>query len=128
MRRVEFADIPPEILGPLRARAPTLPEVREDPRWPVQRWLIGRRIFASVITTVNEHGDNTFLQFRSSGEELNVLLSTGPPFFRAGWGENVVGMVLTPATDWEEVGELLADSYCLMAPKKLVALVQPPLG
>ena len=126
MSRLEFAETPPEILVPVRARAMALPEVNDDPRWPIQRWLIRRRIFASVITTVNEFGQNTFLQFRSSGEELNVLFSLGHPFFRAGWGENVVGMVLSPATDWDEVGELLTDSYCLMAPKKLVALVQPP--
>ena len=128
MSRLEFADTPPAILEPVRVRAMALPEVHDDPRWPVQRWLIRRRIFASVITTANEHGENTFLQFRSPGEELNVLFSTGHPFFRAGWGENVVGMVLTPTTDWDEVGELLTDSYCLLAPKKLVALVQPPLS
>ena len=124
-RPLDFAAIPPEILEPVRVRAMALPEVTDDERWPIQRWLIRRRIFAALITTVNENGENTFLQFRSSGEELNVLFSTGHPFFRAGWGDNVVGMVLTPATDWEEVGELLTDSYCLLAPKKLAALVQP---
>lgn len=35
-------------------------------------------------------------------------------------------MVLTDDVDWDEVGELLTDSYCVPAPKKLVALVDRP--
>ncbi|MBV9936096.1 MAG: MmcQ/YjbR family DNA-binding protein, partial [Actinobacteria bacterium] len=29
-------------------------------------------------------------------------------------------------TNWTEVAELVTDSFCIMAPKKLAALVQPP--
>jgi hypothetical protein len=35
-------------------------------------------------------------------------------------------MVLDDATDWDEVAELVTESYCIMAPKKLVALVDRP--
>ena len=28
--------------------------------------------------------------------------------------------------DWEEVEELIATSYCLIAPKRLAKLVRPP--
>jgi hypothetical protein len=52
----------------------------------------------------------------------------GHPFFRPGWGTNVMGMVLDEATSWDEVAELLTESYCIMAPKKLVALVDRPPG
>jgi hypothetical protein len=46
-----------------------------------------------------------------------------------GWGRDAVGMVLDDDTDWDEVGELVTDSFCVMAPKKLVALVdRPPAG
>ena len=48
------------------------------------------------------------------------------PFFRPGWGTNVVGMVLEDDVDWSEVAELLVESYCVLAPKKLVALVDRP--
>jgi hypothetical protein len=37
--------------------------------------------------------------------------------------DNVMGMVLDDNVDWEEVGELLTESYCILAPKKLAALV-----
>ena len=39
--------------------------------------------------------------------------------FRAGWGSNVVGLLLDDDTDWDEVVELLTDSYCLQAPARL---------
>ena len=32
-------------------------------------------------------------------------------------------MVLTETTDWDELRELLTESYCILAPKKLVALL-----
>jgi hypothetical protein len=40
----------------------------------------------------------------------------------APWGDRI-GVLLTEATDWEEVGEIVAASDCLLAPKKLVALL-----
>jgi hypothetical protein len=36
--------------------------------------------------------------------------------------------VLDDDVDWDEVAELLTESYCLLAPKKLVALVDRPTG
>jgi hypothetical protein len=38
-------------------------------------------------------------------------------------GENVVGMVLDAHTDWTEVAELLTESFCIQAPKRLARLV-----
>ena len=40
--------------------------------------------------------------------------------------QDVMGMVLDNATDWDEVLELVTESYCLLAPKKLVAQVERP--
>ena len=50
----------------------------------------------------------------------------GAPYFRAGWGRNVVGMLLDDDTDWDEVAELLTESYCLQAPVHLVEQVDRP--
>jgi hypothetical protein len=66
------------------------------------------------------------LTFRSSGDELDVLRHAGHPYFYAGWGRDAVGIVLEDDTDWTEVAELLTESYCVLAPKKLVALVARP--
>jgi hypothetical protein len=37
-------------------------------------------------------------------------------------------MVLDARVDWEEVAELLTESYCVFAPKMLVDLVERPTG
>lgn len=34
-----------------------------------------------------------------------------------------LGVVLTDDTDWEELGELITESYRILAPKKLVKLL-----
>jgi hypothetical protein len=57
-----------------------------------------------------------------------VLVASGHPFFSLGWGRGVVGMVLDDDSDWQEVRELVTESYCMFAPKKLVALVDRPDG
>ena len=54
-------------------------------------------------------------------KKLDALVATGDPF-APGWGPGLVEMVLRDdgATDWDEVRELVTESYCLLAPKKLV--------
>ena len=41
-------------------------------------------------------------------------------------GRNVVGLVLDDDTDWDELAELLTDSYCVQAPRELAARVPRP--
>jgi len=122
----DYADVPPEIIAELRAICLALPDVYQEQSWAGQRWKIRNRNFAHVLAVDSPSGPVTVMSFRSSGPELDVLHKSGHPFFRPGWGNNVVGMVLDAATDWEEVAELLTESYCIMAPKKLAALVQRP--
>jgi hypothetical protein len=57
-----------------------------------------------------------------------MLMHAGHPFFYAGWGRDAIGLVLDDGTDWDEVDELLTESYCVMAPKQLVARVDRPPG
>lgn len=70
----------------------------------------------------------TVLTFRSSGPELEALGDAGHPFFRPVWFPDLVGMVLDADVDWDEVAELVTESYCVLAPKKLVELVVRPTG
>lgn len=67
------------------------------------------------------------LTFRSPSEDLAGLVAGGYPFFKAAWGTDVVAMVLDGDadgdTDWGEVAELLTESYRVLAPKRLAALV-----
>ena len=119
----DYIDDPPEVLAALRAICAGLPEAYEEPAWAGTRWRIRRRTFAHVRTVEGDPAAVTRLQFRASEPELEVLLAVGPPFSRAGWGTDVVNMTLDADTDWSEVEELLAESYCVLAPKGLAARV-----
>jgi hypothetical protein len=37
-------------------------------------------------------------------------------------------MVLDAGADWDEVAELVTESYCVLAPKRLVEAVDRPAG
>ena len=123
-------DVPGDVEQRVRERCLRLPEVREERAWVGTRWKVRARTFAQVLGLELDGPDGTdvmvVLAFRSSGEELEVLRHAGHPFLVLGWGRDAMGLVLDDATDWDEVGELLTESYCALAPKKLVALVDRP--
>jgi hypothetical protein len=130
-------EVPLEILTPLRAVCLALPDGYEETAWVGKRWCVRKRTFAHVLQVDREWppayakaaGTTEpvyVLTFRSSGQELETLRVMGPPFFKPSWGADVVGMMLTGRVDWAEVGELLTESYCVLAPKKLVAQVRRP--
>jgi predicted DNA-binding protein (MmcQ/YjbR family) len=122
-----------ELVTALRAICVALPDAEEQKAWAGVRWTVRKRSFAHVMAVEPERfggsGEDpavNVVTFRSSGAELDVLFHAGHPFFRAGYGDDMVVMILDGEVDWEEVGELLTESYCLFAPKKLVALVDRP--
>lgn len=131
-------DVPPEILDRLRPVCLGLPETYEEPAWVGVRWRIRSRTFAHVYLVDADHAaararaaaadqPTCVLTFRSPGDEFAGLIAGGPPFFRPGWGTDVVGMVLDDGVDSDEVAELLTESYCVLAPKRLAALVDRPV-
>ncbi|WP_433384551.1 MmcQ/YjbR family DNA-binding protein [Micromonospora sp. KLBMP9576] len=131
------ADVPPELLDRLRAICRELPESYEEPAWVGVRWRVRKRTFAHVLAVDPDHQaayaraaatdePTCVLTFRSPADELHALMASGHPFFKPEWGADVLGMALDEGVDWSEVGELLTESYCLLAPKKLAALVTGP--
>jgi hypothetical protein len=111
-----------------------LPEAYEEQAWVGTRWSIRKRNFAHVVAidagwppayarAASTEGPAVVLTFRSSGQELEALSAIGHPFFRPPWFPNIVGMVLDSDTDWQEVAELVAESYRLLAPARLGNLV-----
>lgn len=137
MVSADFDDVDPAVLARLRSICLGLPETYEEPAWTGVRWRVRKRTFAHVLAVDRGEPDfmarivgaeltATVLTFRSSGPELEVLRHAGHPFFHAGWGRDAMEMVLDDATDWTEVGELVTESYCLLAPQKLQALVDRP--
>ena len=122
----DYADVPTEVIDRLRTVCLGLPEASEEQAWSGRRWCVRRRTFAHVLTIDSDDGPTTVMTVRSEGAELEVLHATGHPSCRPGWGTHPVGMVLGDDVDWDEVAELLTESYCVLAPKKLVALVDRP--
>jgi hypothetical protein len=120
-------EVPPEVEAHVRALCLELPEAYEERAWVGTRWMVRRRTFAHVLGIDDPvAGAQVVLAFRSQGDELEVLRNAGPPFLVLGWGRDALGLVLDDATDWDEVQELVTESYCTMAPKKLAALVERP--
>jgi hypothetical protein len=100
-----------------------LPEAYEEAAWTGVRWRIRTRTLVHVVAVVQEQGPPvTLMTFHAAGEEHDALLAMGDPFL-PGWGPGLVAMILRDdgTTDWGEVKELVTESYCLLAPKKLIA-------
>jgi YjbR protein len=100
-----------------------LPQVDEEPAWVGTRWRVGQATIAHVFGGE----DQLFrITFRAEPDEVMAFEHLGTPYFRAGWGRNVVGLLLDDDTDWDELAELLTDSYCLQAPQHLADRVDRP--
>lgn len=120
-------DVPDDVVARIRELCDELPETHEEPAWKGTRWRVRTRTFAHVLgVDAPEVGASVVLAFRSTGEELEALRHAGPPFLVLGWGRDALGMVLDDGTDWDEVREVITESYCALAPAKLVARVDRP--
>lgn len=132
-------DVPVEILDRLRPVCLGLPETYEQSAWVGTRWRIRQRTFAHVFT-LDPEDERVFaraaavdqpacgLTFRATADEIDALVSGGSPYYKPTWAPDVVGMLLDDRTDWDEVGELLTESYCMLAPGKLATRVIRPSG
>ena len=100
-----------------------LPRVHEENAWVGTRWRVG----SATIAHVFGGEDQLFrITFRAEPDEVMAFQHLGAPYFKGEWGHNVVGMLLDVDTDWDELAELLTDSYCLQAPQHLAAQVDRP--
>ena len=120
-------DVPERVEARLREVCLALPDAREERAWVGTRWKVRTRTFAHALGVgLGDADPLVVLALRSAGEELEVLRHAGHPFFVLGWGRDAIGMVLDDHTDWDEVRELVTESFCVLAPKKLIALVNRP--
>jgi hypothetical protein len=130
-------EVPRAIVERLRTVCLDLPEAYEEQAWVGTRWCIRKQTFAHVLVidkawppvyakTFASDGPMTVLTFQSSGDELEAFSNLGHPFYRPVWRPGIVGTVLDTTTDWAEIAEVLTESYCLLAPQKLVAQLNRP--
>lgn len=119
----ERCEVPEEFVARIGRVLEALPECVQESAWTGTRWRVG---LATVAHIFGGEDDQVRVIFRGEGDEVLAFEHLGPPYFRAGWGGNVIGLVLDDDTDWVEVGELVTDSYCLQAPDNLAARVARP--
>jgi len=122
-RRAERPLVPEELVLRIGAVMGRLPRVREENAWVGTRWRVGQATIAHVFGGE----DQLFrITFRAEVDEVMAFRHLGAPYFKVDWGGNVVGLLLDDDTDWDELAELLTDSYCLQAPHHLAAQVDRP--
>ncbi|MCF4122619.1 MmcQ/YjbR family DNA-binding protein [Antribacter sp. KLBMP9083] len=119
----ERAPVPADIVSRLGAIFERLPQCVERDAWTGVAWKVRQATVAHVFG--GEDG-LVRISFRGEPDEVEAFEHLGPPYFKADWGSNVVGLVLDERTDWDELAELLTDSYCIQAPESLATLVSRP--
>ena len=110
-------------LARLRKICLALPEATEKETWGDPTWRVRDRIFA--MQKGNFEGGRPSVWLKAPEGAQAALVGSDPEVFfvppyvgHKGW----VGVHLdVPAPDWEEMAELIEDSYRLIAPKRLSA-------
>lgn len=100
-----------------------LPEALEVEAWGHPTFRVRNRIFCSAAA------DGASITLKADALERESLLAEGGRFYVPPYvgGKGWLGVrVDDSATDWEEVAELIATSYCLTAPKRLAEQVTRP--
>jgi hypothetical protein len=119
----ERPEVPAAWVRRLSAVLESFPECVEEDAWVGVRW----RVESATVAHVFGGEDGLFrITFRAETGEVMAFEKLGDPYFKADWGSNIVGLLLDDDTDWEELAELLTDSYCIQAPEHLAAQVDRP--
>jgi len=121
--RPERPEVPDPMLARIARVMDRLPQTQHDEAWVGHRWRVGP---ATICHAFGGEDQLFRVTFRADLDEVMAFEHLGAPYFRAGWGRNVVGMLLDDDTDWDELAELLTDSYCIVAPQRLAEQVDRP--
>jgi YjbR len=124
-------EVPEDVVERIRALCLALPEVTvrvDQPRIAARStawsYEIRRRSFCLLVARADPAGHAvSVLLLRADSDERKALLAGGHPFFPSRAGRDRLGVVLDDETDWTEIRELVTDSYRILAPKKLSALL-----
>ncbi len=116
--------MPPRPLTRLRTLCLRLPEAHEVEAWGEPTFRVRNKLFAMHASPNNHHGAGRPAVWIKAGPgNQEVMVRTAPKRFfvppyvgPSGW----VGVWLDGTVDWEELAELLEDSWRMTAPKKLL--------
>jgi predicted DNA-binding protein (MmcQ/YjbR family) len=128
--------MPVSPIARLRKLCLALPEAHEVEAWGTPTFRVRNKIFAMYARANSHHGGGrnaTWLK-AAPGDQAKMVAAAPECFFSppyvgpSGW----IGVWLDGVVEWEDVAEFVRDSYRLVAPKKLGALldsekrVEPP--
>ena len=108
-------------LGRLRAICLALPETSEKEAWGAPTFRVRDKMFGMYVD--DHHGDGRIALWCKAPEGIQAMLVEAAPerFFvppyvgHKGW----IGVRLDRAVDWDEIADLVADSYRMTAPARL---------
>ena len=117
-------EVPEHYVGRVQKLCLGLPYSTERADKWAYNYEIRKRSFCLLIAPEDPKGKPVpLLVLRADEDEREVLLAIGHPFFATRGGGNRIGVLLSKKTDWEEISELVTESYRILAPKKLSALL-----
>ena len=132
----EHPDVAPEVLAELQSVCLGLPEAYEEKAWVGTRWRIRGQTFAHARDRPGlASGIRPSGVLRRSGDRVDLpilrrraaaLRTIGHPYFGPPWRSDEVGVLLDDEVDWQEVAELVTESYCVQAPESLARQVDRP--
>jgi predicted DNA-binding protein (MmcQ/YjbR family) len=110
-------------LSRLRKLCLALPEAHEVEAWGEPTFRVRNKLFAMYAAPNTHHGNGRPAVWCKAGPGNQALMVRAAPhrFFvppyvgPSGW----VGVWLDGAVDWDELADLLGDSFDLVAPKRL---------
>lgn len=123
---------PADPLGRLRAICLALPEVTERPSHSAPTWFV-RGKSAFVTYWGNGHHANTFPHLWCAalpGVQQDLVDTEPRRFFRPPYvgGRGWIGLRLDVDLDWAEVANICQEAYRVIAPKRLVAVLDQTRG
>ena len=121
--------MPPRPLVKLRKLCLALPEAHEVEAWGAPTFRVKNKLFAMYADAGNHHGaGQPAVWCKAAPGNQAIMVAAAPDRFfvppyvgPSGW----VGVWLDQSVDWDDVADLLRDSWRLTAPKRLLSLLDP---
>jgi len=87
------------------------------------------RVRAKIFASASDHDETCAVSLKTDRAEQAALLALGHPYFLPAYvgSKGWIGVDLaSPVVDWDQVNELVCESYRLVAPKSLATQVRSP--
>lgn len=115
--------MPADPFARLQSLCLSLPEAVEQETWDAPTFRVRNKIFAMTRDTAGRV--TVWCKARPGVQEMLIGADSGrffkPPYVGPkGW----IGIRLDDDTDWDEVDDLIEESYRMTAPKRLSALLE----